>query len=218
MACRGQTGQETRGEHRCNALSEGADERSAGRRDDGERRVRHTDGVFVAGMGRECCYYGSDCGSGEESQGGLQPCDPISEYGRPAGPASNLTAPVGALGMLAAMHGDGDSSGLRMAGMVRERTGTHGTRTGLTTDTPAARQRRGSFEVRLPIYIDRGQIARTVDSKFRSVADTYHPTPQIPESVSLRNRHEHQVSRARPLGQARSCHPPLHHLITLGAS
>ena len=117
MACRGQTGQETRSEHRCNALSEGADERGAGRQDDGERGVRHTDGVFVAGMGRECCYYGSDCGSGGQSQGGLQPCDPISEYGRPAAQRPFAgAAPGGAFSVLAAIASDGSSSGLLVAG------------------------------------------------------------------------------------------------------
>ena len=62
-----QAGQETRSQNRCNTLS-GVGMHSARRKADGKRMLRHTDGIFVDWMSRKCCYYGSDCESGKESE------------------------------------------------------------------------------------------------------------------------------------------------------
>ena len=73
--------------------------------------------------GRTCCYYGSDCGSGEESEDCGQACDGISEYGRPAASAF-LTARAGAPVLAVELAVD-NGGGLILAGLAREQTDRH---------------------------------------------------------------------------------------------
>lgn len=146
--------------------------------------------------GRTCCYYGSDCGSGEESEDCGQACDGISEYGRPAASAF-LTARAGAPVLAVELAAAAGSSWRGWRGS--RQTGTHRSWTDLTkrhANPPAAEGKlRGT-----PSDLYRSWTNRQ-NTRFRvSQRGRYHPTPQIPEHVSLRNQSEQQMSRTRPLG------------------
>lgn len=119
-------------------------------------------------MGRMCCCSGSDCGSGE----GANAAD------KRVMASPNMADPPSVSHCRWRLHphhrrrrrrrrrGRG-----RTRGGDRDWSGRDGSlRTDLTTDTPTSRRPKGSIEVHLPIYIDRGQIARTLDSELRSVA------------------------------------------------